>query len=106
MASRYRSLARNTREILDEVEEPPSTAKGAEEELIARDAQRLVLAAIQSIDLPRRAVFVMSEIDDVPMLDIATAMGIPLNTAYSRLRLAREEFSSAVRRLQAREAMP
>jgi RNA polymerase sigma-70 factor, ECF subfamily len=34
------------------------------------------------------------------MPDIAAALGVPLNTAYSRLRLARADFAAAVARLQ------
>src|SRR5262249_9412222 len=72
--------------------------------LVLRERQRLVLAAIESIDLAKRAVFVMAEIDGHTMPEIATALGIPLNTAYSRLRLARGEFADAARRLHARGA--
>ena len=35
--------------------------------------------------------------------DIAEALSLPLNTVYSRLRLARQDFAEAVRRLRARE---
>ena len=33
--------------------------------------------------------------------EIAETLEIPLNTAYSRLRLARQEYEAAVRRLRA-----
>ena len=59
--------------------------------------QPLPLAALE---LDRRAVFVMHDIDGHVMPDIATALGIPLNTAYSRLRLARADFAVAVKRAQ------
>jgi RNA polymerase sigma-70 factor (ECF subfamily) len=32
------------------------------------------------------------------MKEIAEALGIPLHTAYSRLRVAREELAAAIRR--------
>jgi RNA polymerase sigma-70 factor (ECF subfamily) len=54
-----------------------------------------------SIELPKRAVFVMTEIDGATTPEIAEALAIPLNTAYSRLRLAREEFAAAVQRIRA-----
>ena len=38
----------------------------------------------------------------VAMPDIAAALGIPLNTGYSRLRLGRADFVAAVARLRAR----
>ena len=42
----------------------------------------------------------MHDIDGHVMPDIAAALGVPLNTAYSRLRLARADFAAAVKRLQ------
>ncbi len=105
IALRYRSLARHKRELLtDDVPDNQSHDRGADEALILHERQRLVLEAIASIDLGKRAVFVMAEIDGHTMPEIADALGIPLNTAYSRLRLARDEFAGAVRRLRAREA--
>jgi len=35
------------------------------------------------------------------MPEIAEAIGVPLNTAYSRLRVAREEFNEALARHEA-----
>jgi len=44
-------------------------------------------------------VFVLHEIDGEPIPAVAEALAIPVNTAYSRLRVAREEFSASVKRL-------
>jgi DNA-directed RNA polymerase specialized sigma24 family protein len=41
------------------------------------------------LDLDRRAVFVMHALDEIPVPEIASTLAIPLNTAYSRMRLAR-----------------
>ena len=73
-----------------------------DEGLVREERRRLILAALQGIALERRAVFVLYELDETPMADIATALGIPVNTAYSRLRAARVEFAAAVRRLEAK----
>jgi RNA polymerase sigma-70 factor (ECF subfamily) len=35
--------------------------------------------------------------------DVASTLGIPLNTAYSRLRLAREQFAKSMQRLRSRQ---
>ena len=43
-------------------------------------------------------------VDLVNVADIAAALQIPVNTAYSRLRLAREDFEKAANRLFARRA--
>jgi RNA polymerase sigma-70 factor (ECF subfamily) len=72
-----------------------------DDKLAAEEDRRLVLQALESIDLDRRAVFVLSQIDEVPMNEVARALAIPVNTAYSRLRTARVEFAAAVKRLRA-----
>jgi RNA polymerase sigma-70 factor (ECF subfamily) len=73
-----------------------------DEHLVREERRRLVLGALQGIALERRAVFVLYELDETPMADIAAALGIPVNTAYSRLRAARAEFAAAVKRLEAK----
>ena len=41
-------------------------------------------------------------IDECAAPDIAATLGIPVNTVYSRLRVAREELAAAVGRARAR----
>jgi RNA polymerase sigma-70 factor (ECF subfamily) len=45
----------------------------------------------------------MHDIDGHAVPEIAAALAIPVPTAYSRLRLAREDVAAAVKRLRARE---
>ncbi len=59
----------------------------------------MVLRALESIEIERRAVFILFEFDECPMKQITETLRIPLFTGYSRLRLARAEFTAAVRRL-------
>ncbi len=75
------------------------SSKSVEETIRRSEDQKLVLEALEHVEIHRRAVFVMAEIDELGVPDIAHALGIGLNTAYSRLRLAREEFRDAVSRL-------
>jgi RNA polymerase sigma-70 factor (ECF subfamily) len=42
------------------------------------------------LDDDKRAVFVLHDLDGTSMPVVAESLEIPLNTAYSRLRLARE----------------
>jgi RNA polymerase sigma-70 factor (ECF subfamily) len=105
IALRYRSLARHRREAFEEVDDRADAAPRADEQIEAAQRRALVLAAIDEIDLPKRAVFVMTEIDGATMPEIAEALAIPLNTAYSRLRLAREEVAGAIQRLRARRRL-
>jgi RNA polymerase sigma-70 factor (ECF subfamily) len=46
----------------------------------------------------QRVVFVMAEIEQFSVPEIATALGVKLNTVYSRLRLARAHFERVLSR--------
>lgn len=46
----------------------------------------------------RREVFVLFELEELTAPEIASATGLKVNTVYSRLRLAREDFEAALRR--------
>ena len=80
--------------------DPVDPAPLADQRLMIDQDRQLVIAALGAIEQDRRAVFVLHEIDGVPMQEIARTMGIPVNTAYSRLRVARAEFKAAVTRLR------
>jgi RNA polymerase sigma-70 factor (ECF subfamily) len=65
-----------------------------------QEARDLVLHALAALDLDQRAVLCLHDIEGATMPEVAAALGIALNTGYSRLRLARAAFSRAVRRLR------
>jgi RNA polymerase sigma-70 factor, ECF subfamily len=58
---------------------------------------------LDTLDDDKRATFVLFEIEQVPMKEIAAAMGCPLQTAYARLHAARQHVDAAARRQGARE---
>jgi RNA polymerase sigma-70 factor (ECF subfamily) len=95
VASDYRRLARHRTELGLGEDHVASTSSdpSAEERASDREAAGLVAAALDAMPLEQRAVFVMYEVDEIPMKEIAESLGIPANTAYSRLRLAREIFA-------------
>lgn len=66
----------------------------------AHEARELVLRALRALDLDQRAVLCLHDIEGTTMPEIAAALSIPLNTGYSRLRLARARFAREVRRLR------
>jgi RNA polymerase sigma-70 factor (ECF subfamily) len=99
-ASDYRRLARHRREVLAEPAEPESAAPGALDLLVERDRRALVEAALGEVDLDRRAVLLLHDMQDCPMAEVATMLQIPVQTAYSRLRVGREELIKAARRLR------
>ena len=69
----------------------------ADELVAARQAHDTVMDALDTLGTDQRAVFVMHELEGLTMPEIATVIDASLNTLYSRLRLAREAFVSAVR---------
>jgi RNA polymerase sigma-70 factor (ECF subfamily) len=71
---------------------------GPDEALQAKQARATVLLALERIPLRRRAVLVMHDLEEVPMVQVAKTLSIPLFTAYSRLRKARKELEAAIRR--------
>lgn len=78
-------------------------ADGPHEHVTKSEAARVVDRLLESLDDHGREVFVLVELEQMTAPEIATALGIPLNTVYSRLRRARQEFAEAVRRHQVRE---
>jgi len=56
-------------------------------------------SALGSIDMGRRAVLVLHEIEEMTAREISHVLGIPLNTVYSRLRVGRIELEQALARL-------
>jgi RNA polymerase sigma-70 factor (ECF subfamily) len=102
-ASDWRRLARNRHAAPGPWVEPQATWPIADELLERARDRALVLQALDGIDIDRRAVFILHELDGCSMRVIAEALGIPLFTGYSRLRIAREEFTAAVRRLRREE---
>jgi len=87
------------REVAFGIVEIDDPGPGPDDALQIKQARATVLAALERIPLPRRAVLVMHDLDDVPVSEVASVLSIPLFTAYSRLRKARKELEAAVRRL-------
>ena len=105
VAADYRRLARHRHEQVDgtlEQSRPAPERERADAQLETRDTRALLIAALQAVAEERRPVLVMVDLDELSVPEVAAALEIPLNTAYSRLRLAREELAAAVRRIRAR----
>jgi RNA polymerase sigma-70 factor (ECF subfamily) len=103
LASDYRKLARHRREAaLDSDSKVGIATNGPEELTLRREACSLVLDALDALDDERRQVFVLHEIEERPIPEVAEMLSINIATAYTRLRAARQTFTEAARRLQAR----
>lgn len=100
VAADHRKAAWSRRAVLDDAMDPADDRPDAADRLDAARDRALVLAALEELDLDRRAVFVLADIDGVAQAEIAAALNIPVGTVYSRLRLGREDFAAAVKRLR------
>lgn len=91
---------KGTREVLGGEHEAEDQRQGPDDDVAAKQDRELLLAALAQVPLERRAVLIMHELDETSMKDIAQQLAVPLFTAYSRLRKARQELDLALARLQ------
>ena len=82
---------------LDSVVDPAPSPEQLADRARARELLDRVLAALE-LDL--RAVFVLHELEEMSMADIATTLQLAPGTVASRLRRAREVFRAEVARLK------
>ncbi|HSU41902.1 MAG TPA: sigma factor-like helix-turn-helix DNA-binding protein, partial [Polyangiaceae bacterium] len=66
------------------------------------DQVKLLFSLLEGLDPPKREVFMLAELEEMTAPEIAAILEIPLNTAYSRLRAARQAFEQALARHAAR----
>jgi RNA polymerase sigma-70 factor (ECF subfamily) len=78
-------------------------AAGPHEHATKAEAARLVDRLLDALDDDKREVFVLAELEQMSAPEIASSLALPLNTVYSRLRLAREEFAAGAARHRARD---
>ncbi|WP_437293835.1 RNA polymerase sigma factor [Sorangium sp. So ce426] len=104
----YRERAHRRREIAAgagaswpfELADPGLTS----EQLLAREQSgQLVGRLLGGIDTERRVVLIMHDLLDVATADIARDLDVKENTVRNRLRLAREDFRVAVKRMNAED---
>jgi RNA polymerase sigma-70 factor (ECF subfamily) len=97
-----RSQSRSERRwVLEEDMDVRRSEAGRPEELI--DHQRaidLMARILAGMTLDLRTVFVLSELEGMTMPEVAALVEIPVGTAASRLRRAREAFRAAVAELE------
>lgn len=75
---------------------PPAEAPDPEATTERAQAARFVREFLERLDDDRRLLFALADIEGMKVPEIAEAMGINLNTAYSRLRATREQFQRAL----------
>ena len=77
----------------------PEGMTGSDEQLarVIHDEKRALLyKVLDSLDEDKRLVFVLHELEQLGVPEVAEALGLNLNPAYSRLRAARAAFERGV----------
>jgi RNA polymerase sigma-70 factor (ECF subfamily) len=88
VASNHRRRAYVRRER--PVAEPPEAADVQGQETLERDQRWPALQRLlETLDPEKREVFVLYELEELSMREVAEVCGCPLQTAYSRLHAAR-----------------
>ncbi|AKU95123.1 hypothetical protein AKJ09_01787 [Labilithrix luteola] len=101
---RHRRRLKSSRENTNAVDDlPDASAPGPTSSTDRREAVRLLERLLALLNDEQRAVFVLAEIEQKKLREIGQILGIPPNTAASRLRLARTKLAEAAHRIQAQE---
>ncbi|MGH7331125.1 MAG: RNA polymerase sigma factor [Polyangiaceae bacterium] len=68
-------------------------------ELAKQEARKRLDDVLEAMDPDLRSIFVLYELEEMTMADIAAMLEIPAGTVASRLRRAREEFQTLAKRM-------
>jgi len=96
VASDFRRRAHRRHERL--FADPPEPSQPPDQERAAWHRQTLAQldAVLERLPAPQREAFVLYEIEELSMNEVASALGCPLQTAYSRLHAARRVVMAAL----------
>lgn len=75
----------------------PEPSPGLEEILLRREAAREVLRLLKQVEKRERPVLIRADMQGMTAAEIAVELQLNLNTVYSRLHRARQQFASALR---------
>lgn len=98
IALRVAKTWRQRRQMLPLADDDRSVLPSQEHEHERRDTQQLLCWALDQIAEAQREVFVLHEIEELPMSEVALRVDCGVFTAYSRLRLARRALKQALSR--------
>ena len=89
---------RSAREVLSPIADEQQVPPQQDAELWVKQAHVQLLEALAALDESKRMVFVLYELEELSMEEIAVAVGAPLTTCHGRLKAARAKVQAAVRR--------
>jgi RNA polymerase sigma-70 factor (ECF subfamily) len=82
--------------VMELASEPASLAPDPHERAQDREAAEFVARFVAALDEKKRDVFVLALLEQMTIPEVAETLGVPLNTAYTRLRAVRQEFAKAL----------
>jgi RNA polymerase sigma-70 factor (ECF subfamily) len=101
LASEHRRASRRRPPAVGEdVDRLVAEAPSPEQLLDQKRARAMLHDILAAMPENLRIVFVLHEIEELTLPEIAAAIGRPLGTATSRLRRAREEFHAVIKRIE------
>ncbi|MCW5838205.1 MAG: RNA polymerase sigma factor [Labilithrix sp.] len=105
VASRRRRSAKSftSRAVDLDVDACEGADPTSEEIVERREALALLDRALATLSDEMRTVFILYELEEMTMPEIAAVLDTPIGTVASRLRRAREQFQKATRRMQTRQ---
>jgi RNA polymerase sigma-70 factor, ECF subfamily len=91
VAADHRKLARHRHEAREPALEATDPLPRPDQLVEEEQLRNGLLAALDAMDFEKRSLIVMHDVEGMPVPEMARLLEVPLNTAYSRLRLARAE---------------
>lgn len=73
------------------------------DEAARNEAVALLSQILGAMDEDQRVVFVLAEVEQLPVPEIAASLETNVNTVYSRLRLARKDYEKHLARIRAKD---
>jgi RNA polymerase sigma-70 factor (ECF subfamily) len=80
--------------------EPAVCAEDPQDGLLRKEGAELLHQALTRLPEEQLEVFVLYEIEELAMKDVAATVGCPIDTAYTRHRVARQRVQAFFRRAQ------
>lgn len=96
VAADYRKRRRRRPEVLTEAPDAGFAESDVDLRIAQRQARQKLDRMLDQLTDEQRAVFVLFELEELPMCEVAAMTGVPLQTAYSRLYAARRIINAQV----------
>jgi RNA polymerase sigma-70 factor, ECF subfamily len=91
-----------TRDAPTDADTLPTDTKGPHEAAVTREETRLLEQILGDLEEKKREILMLAELQELSAPEIAEVLGVGVNTVYSRLRVAREDFERLAARARAR----